>query len=72
WVHLRRVMGAVLQSSPQRGAIWDEHAAIAAAIAAGDARRATALVELHGRRASETLRERLSNVLQPALKGRSP
>ena len=72
WVHLRRVMGAVLQSSPQRGAIWDEHAAIAAAIAAGDAKRAIALVELHGRRASETLCERLSNVLQPSLKGSSP
>ena len=69
WVHLRRVMGAVLQSSPQRETIWDEHAAIAAAIAAGDAKRATALVEHHGRQASDTLLARLSDVLRPPLKG---
>src|SRR5665213_2745101 len=30
WVHLRRVMGAVLQLQHQRATIWDEHAAIAA------------------------------------------
>jgi DNA-binding GntR family transcriptional regulator len=69
WVHLRRVMGAVLQSSPQRDSIWDEHAAIAQAIAAGDAKRATALVEDHGRQASENLLARLSDVLKPSLKG---
>ena len=40
WVHLRRVMGAVLQQTPQREQIWDEHAAIAEAIRAGDAARA--------------------------------
>lgn len=72
WVHLRRVMGAVLQASPQRETIWDEHAAIAAAIAAGDAKRATALVEHHSRRASENLLARLSDVLKPALKGHAP
>ncbi len=72
WVHLRRVMGAVLQASPQRDTIWDEHAGIAAAIAAGDAKRATALVEQHGRQASENLRARLSDVLKPALKGHAP
>src|SRR6266702_127590 len=33
WVHLRRVMGAVLQVSTQRKTIWEEHAAIAEAIA---------------------------------------
>ena len=71
WVHLRRVMGAVLQSSPQRESIWDEHAAIATAIAAGDAKRATALVEDHGRQASENLLARLSDVLKPSLKGTS-
>jgi DNA-binding GntR family transcriptional regulator len=72
WVHLRRVMGAVLQASPQRDTIWDEHTAIAAAIAAGDAKRATALVEHHSRRASENLLARLSDVLKPALKGHAP
>ena len=74
WVHLRRVMGAVLQASKQRETIWDEHAAIAEAIAAGDAKRATALVEHHGRQASDNLLARLSDVLssdalKPASKG---
>jgi DNA-binding GntR family transcriptional regulator len=72
WVHLRRVMGAVLQSSPQRDALWDEHERIAAAIAAGDAKRAAALAEHHGRQASANLRTRLSDVLmKPSLKGSS-
>ncbi len=65
WAHLRRVMGAVLQSSPQRGAIWDEHAAIADAIGAGDAQRAAALVEHHGCQASMHLLARLADVLTP-------
>ena len=69
WVHLRRVMGAVLQSSRQRETIWDEHAAIAEAIAAGDAKLAVRLVEHHGRQASENLRARLSDVLNTSVKG---
>ncbi|MDH6148684.1 MULTISPECIES: GntR family transcriptional regulator [Paraburkholderia] len=63
WVHLRRVMGAVLQSSGQRQAIWDEHAAIAAAIADGDPQRATELTDLHTTRARQNLVERLGQVL---------
>ena len=63
WVHLRRVMGAVLQSSAQRESIWDEHAAIAEAIAAGDARRAAELTDLHTSRARENLVRRLGEVL---------
>ena len=55
WVHLRRVMGAVLQQSRQREALWDEHAAIADAIARGDADGAARLIDHHGRRASENL-----------------
>ena len=65
WVHLRRVMGAVLQSSRQREPIWDEHAAIAAAIAAGDADKAARLIQLHSRGASEHLVARLVHVLEP-------
>jgi len=65
WVHLKRVMGAVLQFSTQREAIWDEHAAIAAAIGAGDAKLATRLIEQHGEHASETLLARLGAVLNP-------
>lgn len=63
WVQLRRMMGAVLQSAPQREALWDEHAAIAAAIAAGDAGRAAGLIDHHALRASDNLRTRLADVL---------
>ena len=69
WVHLRRVMGAVLQSAPQREALWDEHAAIADAIAAGDAERAASLTSHHALRASENLRTRLTDVLATPAKG---
>lgn len=64
WRHLRRVMGAVLQSSSQRTAVWDEHAAIAKAIAAGQAERAAALIETHSQQASRDLADRLTRVLQ--------
>jgi DNA-binding GntR family transcriptional regulator len=47
WVHLRRVMGAVHRFGNQRSAIWDEHQAIADAIAQGDVNRAVALTEKH-------------------------
>ncbi len=63
WAHLRRVMGAVLQQSRQREAIWDEHEAIAHAIAHGDAERAVALIEEHSREASKNLAAQLSLVL---------
>ena len=69
WMHLRRVMGAVLQQSRQRDAIWDEHEAIARAIARGDAERAARLVVQHGRQASENLLARLTDVLAPSMKG---
>ena len=67
WAHLRRVMGAVLQSSRQREPIWDEHAAIAAAIAAGEADEAARLIQLHSRDASAQLVTRLTHVLEPTL-----
>ncbi|MDP3762376.1 MAG: GntR family transcriptional regulator [Ramlibacter sp.] len=64
WRHLRRVMGAVLQQSKQRETVWDEHEAIAKAIAAGDADRAARLIEQHSRQASEDLAARLTQVLR--------
>jgi DNA-binding GntR family transcriptional regulator len=63
WRHLRRVMGAVLQQMGQRQAVWDEHQAIADAIAAGDATTASRLIEEHSLRASESLGDRLDLVL---------
>jgi DNA-binding GntR family transcriptional regulator len=71
WVHLRRVMGAVLQSSRQREAIWDEHEAIAQAIGAGDAKLAARLIDQHARQASETLLARLAQVLRSRSRGKS-
>ena len=63
WRHLRRVMGAVLQQSGQRDAVWDEHEAIANAIAAGDGAGAARLIEEHGMRAGDMLAARLHAVL---------
>lgn len=64
WVHLRRAMGLVLQSSAQqRQSIWDEHQAIAEAIGAGDAARAAALSDVHTTSAREYLLSRLSAYL---------
>ncbi len=64
WRHLRRVMGAVLQQTRQRESVWDEHEAIARAIAAGDADRAARLIEQHSLRASENLAAQLTRVLK--------
>ena len=66
WRHLKRVMGAVLQEMRQREAVWDEHQAIADAIAAGDADRAARLIDEHSLNASQGLAERLDLVLQSA------
>jgi DNA-binding GntR family transcriptional regulator len=70
WVHLRRVMGASLQSSHQREAVWDEHEAIATAIAAGDAKGAVRRIEEHARKACENQLARLAPTLEYSLKGR--
>jgi DNA-binding GntR family transcriptional regulator len=63
WRHLRRIMGAVLESTPQRETLWDEHQRIADAIAAGDADEAARLIDHHSRQASRTLTARLEDVL---------
>ncbi|AEG92360.1 GntR family transcriptional regulator [Ramlibacter tataouinensis] len=64
WRHLRRVMGAVLREERQREAVWDEHEAIARAIARGDGDAAARLVEEHSRQASDNLAARLGMVLK--------
>lgn len=63
WCHLRRVMGAVLREERQREAVWDEHEAIANAIAAGDADAAVRLIEEHGQHAGGNLAAQLTHVL---------
>ncbi|QSN64401.1 MULTISPECIES: GntR family transcriptional regulator [unclassified Caballeronia] len=55
WMHLRRVMGAVLQVVGQRKTVWEEHAAIAAAIADGDEELAAKLSVRHTEVARENL-----------------
>jgi DNA-binding GntR family transcriptional regulator len=59
WRHIRRAMGAVLQTSALRGAVWDEHEAIAQAIDSGDAEAAAQLMLGHGDRASQHVTRRL-------------
>ena len=63
WHHLKRVMGAVLQSSQQRQTVWDEHEAIAQAIAASDAELAVRLVQQHTQEAGVQLTARLTEQL---------
>ena len=64
WHHLKRVMGAVLQSSHQRQTVWDDHEAIAHAIAKNDADLAVRLVQEHAHQASVQLTARLSEQIQ--------
>lgn len=63
WSRLRQVMAAVLQHSRQRASAWDEHEAIAQAIAQGDGSRAARLIEEHSRNAAFHLAHRLAEVL---------
>ena len=55
WHHIRRAMGAVLQVSTMRESIWDEHEAIAKAIARGDSAQAETLIRQHGEDAARNL-----------------
>lgn len=63
WCHVRRAMGAVLQNSELRSSVWDEHAAIAGAIAAGATDEAERLMRDHGEQASRHMIGRLMAVL---------
>lgn len=65
WPHLHRAMGQVLQSGSLAGGVWDEHLAMAEAIAAGDVDRAQALILQHTQQARDHLTGRLHQVLQP-------
>ncbi|MFL9934077.1 GntR family transcriptional regulator [Paraburkholderia sp. RL18-103-BIB-C] len=60
WMHLRRVMGAVHRVASQRKTVWDEHAAIAEAIAQGDEELAAKLSVQHTEFARENLVRNMS------------
>jgi DNA-binding GntR family transcriptional regulator len=55
WTHVRRLMSATLSMSGYPPRVWDEHAAILAAIVAHDAVRAARLSAEHPRAATEQL-----------------
>ena len=63
WHHIRRAMGAVLQVSTMRESIWDEHEAIAKAIAHGNAAQAETLIRQHGEDAGRNLAFLLTEAL---------
>ena len=65
WSHIRRAMGAVLQKSTLRATVWDEHEAIAAAIAAGDAKAAERLMLAHDQRAAQHMTRQLTAAANP-------
>ncbi|HEX6978775.1 MAG TPA: GntR family transcriptional regulator [Alphaproteobacteria bacterium] len=59
WLHIRRVMGGYLQRDRARDDIWDEHAAILAAVADGAPDRAERLAREH----AETSARKLTGAL---------
>ena len=67
WHHIRRAMGAVLQVSTMRETIWDEHEAIAQAIARGDEDVAETLIRQHGEDAGQNLSTLLAFLLAESL-----
>jgi DNA-binding GntR family transcriptional regulator len=63
WRHIKRAMGAVLQSNAIRDSVWLEHEAIAKAITAGDAPKAETLMRGHGHKASKNLTQQINSLL---------
>lgn len=60
WQHIRRAMGEALQHHTLRDPVWDEHAAIAQAVAEGDAARAEALMREHNGQAGAYLGQQMA------------
>jgi DNA-binding GntR family transcriptional regulator len=63
WAYIRRAMGAVLQSARARRPVWDEHQAIADAVARGDAPAAAAAAMAHAENAGAHLARALAQPL---------
>jgi DNA-binding GntR family transcriptional regulator len=66
WQHVRRAMGAVLQTVGVRGSVWDEHEAIMKAIARGEADKAERLARKHGEGAGRNLAMHLDRHMREA------
>jgi DNA-binding GntR family transcriptional regulator len=66
WRHIRRAMGAVLQTVGVRRAVWDEHEAILQAINRGDANRAERLAREHCERAGQHIVAQLTRHVRHA------
>jgi DNA-binding GntR family transcriptional regulator len=60
WSHIRRAIDVVLDDPRVHARVWDEHAAILRAIAAGEAGRAERLAREHATRAGEQTWQRLT------------
>jgi DNA-binding GntR family transcriptional regulator len=61
WPHIRRAMGAVLQTVGLRHPVWDEHEAILQAINCGDADQAERLAREHCAHASDHIATQLTH-----------
>jgi DNA-binding GntR family transcriptional regulator len=66
WRHIRRAMGAVLQTEGVRKSVWDEHEAILKAINRSDAERAERLARAHGESAGHNLAGQLQRHIRKA------
>jgi DNA-binding GntR family transcriptional regulator len=60
WHHIRRAMGEALQTTALREPVWDEHEAIARAVAQGEAAKAEALMRRHSSKASAYLARQMT------------
>lgn len=66
WRHIRRAMGAVLDDPAEHRLVWDEHAAILAAISTGDETGAEARARAHAEAAAQRLSRRIQAAAQAA------
>jgi DNA-binding GntR family transcriptional regulator len=65
WHHIRRAMGAVLQTVGVRRVVWDEHEAILQAVNRGDADRAEQLAREHAESAGRYIAAQLTRQVHP-------
>lgn len=66
WHHIRRAMGQALQTSALREPVWDEHEAMAEAVAAGQVAKAEQLMRQHSDQASAHLTDQMAFPPSPA------